>query len=88
MVCHRADPSGPIFTSSDPDILYSADFAIGIYTAEYKLADDTIKTTGPIVFSVQGPSLTCNDDINVPFGSACMIQLQPCLLYTSDAADE
>ncbi len=75
MVCHRADPSGPAF--ADPTLLYGADFSIGIYTAEYKLANDTVKTTGPIVFSVQGPSLTCNDEINVPFGSACMIQLQP-----------
>ncbi len=74
-VCHRTGPLEPTFP--DPNKLYGADFAIGLYTAEYKLADDTIKTTGPIVFSVQGPSLTCNDDINVPFGSACMIQLQP-----------
>ncbi len=74
-VCHRSGPSGS--ASTDANRLYGADFAIGVYTAEYKLADDTIKTTGPIVFSVQGPSLTCNDDINVAFGSACMIQLQP-----------
>ena len=74
-VCHRTGPLEP--TYPDPNQLYGADFTIGLYTAEYKLADDTIKTTGPIVFSVQGPSLTCNDDLNIPFGSACMIQIQP-----------
>jgi len=74
-VCYRTGPSTP--TSSNPNILFSGEFGIGIYTAEYLLANDPLKTTGPIVFSVQGPSLTCNDEINVPFGSACAIQLQP-----------
>jgi len=52
------------------------EFAIGIYTVEYVLqADKEKKTSGS--FSVQAPALVCNDDIIVPFGSACMIQLTP-----------
>jgi len=78
---HKIDEDGVCtFEGVSPPsagILYGADFAIGIYTAEYQLKADPLKTTGPAVFSVQGPQLTCNDAINVPFGSACMIQLDP-----------
>jgi uncharacterized Zn-binding protein involved in type VI secretion len=51
-------------------------FAIGIYNVEYTLkSDPTKKKTA--TFSVQAPSLVCNNKIEVPFGSACMIQLTP-----------
>ena len=51
-------------------------FALGSYSVTYKLKSDTTKTNTQ-VFSVQAPSLVCNDDINVPLGSACMIVLTP-----------
>ena len=51
-------------------------FAIGSYKATYTLKSDTEKTSTSI-FSVQAPSLVCNDNINVPLGSACMIVLTP-----------
>lgn len=51
-------------------------FAIGVYSAEYTLlSDDKKKKVVP--FSVQAPSLVCNDNIIVPFGSACLLQLRP-----------
>jgi len=80
-VSHEKDANGVFqfvgVLPTTPGVLYGIDFAIGIYTAEYQLKADPLKTTGPAVFSVQGPQLTCNDAINVPFGSACMIQIQP-----------
>ena len=51
-------------------------FAIGSYKATWKLKSDPTKTAEAI-FSVQAPSLVCNDDIIVPLGSACMIVLTP-----------
>lgn len=51
-------------------------FAIGSYLATYKWKFDTAKVK-TAAFSVQAPSLICNDDIEVPLGSACMIQLTP-----------
>ena len=51
-------------------------FAIGSYKVTYTLKSDAAKTTSA-TFSVQAPSLVCNDEINVPIGSACMIVLTP-----------
>ena len=51
-------------------------FAIGSYKATYTLKSDKEKTSTSI-FSVQAPSLVCNDNINVPLGAACMIVLTP-----------
>jgi len=51
-------------------------FAIGSYKATYILKADPEKTSTSI-FSVQAPSLVCNDEINIPLGSACMIVLTP-----------
>ena len=51
-------------------------FAIGSYKATFTLKSDTEKTSETI-FSVQAPALVCNDNINVPLGSACMIVLTP-----------
>jgi len=51
-------------------------FGIGTYLVEYKLKSDTVKTTQGIL-SVQGTPLVCNDEINVPLGSACDIILTP-----------
>ena len=51
-------------------------FAIGTYTVEYKLKSDTVKAT-TATLTVQAPTLVCNDEINVPLGSSCAIQLTP-----------
>ncbi len=51
-------------------------FAIGSYKATFTLKSDPAKTKSA-VFSVQAPSLVCNDNINIPLGSACMIVLTP-----------
>ena len=51
-------------------------FAFGSYKADYTLLSDKAKTKSA-TFSVQAPSLVCNDDIRVPLGSACMIVLTP-----------
>ena len=51
-------------------------FAIGSYQATYTLKSDTEKKSTSI-FSVQAPSLVCNDNINIPLGAACMIVITP-----------
>jgi hypothetical protein len=51
-------------------------FAVGTYVVEYTLLVDKTKTL-TVPFSVQAPALVCNDNINIPFGSACIIQLHP-----------
>jgi len=61
--------SGAISTVTDT-------FAIGSYKVTYTLKSDPAKTKSE-VFSVQAPSLVCNDNINIPLGSACMIVLTP-----------
>ena len=51
-------------------------FALGTYIVQYKLKSDTTKEM-QAVLAVQAPSLVCNDEINVPLGSSCAIQLTP-----------
>jgi len=51
-------------------------FGLGTYLVEYKLKSDTVKTTQGIM-TVQGAALVCNDEVNVPLGSACNIILTP-----------
>ncbi len=51
-------------------------FAIGQYIVECKLKSDTTKVITQL-FSVQAPSLVCNDEINVSLGAACMAVLGP-----------
>jgi hypothetical protein len=51
-------------------------FAIGSYSVTYTLKSDKEKKS-TATFSVQAPSLVCNDNIRVPLGSACMIVLTP-----------
>ncbi len=51
-------------------------FAIGQYIVECKLLADTTKVITQL-FSVQAPSLVCNDEINVSMGAACMAVLKP-----------
>ena len=51
-------------------------FAIGQYFVECKLMSDTTKVITQL-FSVQAPSLVCNDEINVSMGAACMTVLGP-----------
>ena len=51
-------------------------FAIGIYKAVWTLKKYPAYKVEKI-FSVQGPTLVCNDDINVPLGSACILDITP-----------
>ena len=51
-------------------------FAIGTYLVNYKLKGDTTKTA-LTYFTVSAPSLVCNDNVRIPFGSACMISITP-----------
>jgi len=51
-------------------------FAIGTYSAEYTLLSD-IKQKLTIPFTVQAPTLVCNDNVTIPFGSACFLQISP-----------
>ncbi len=55
---------------------FTRQFAIGNYSVVYKLESDTTKTRTQY-FSVQAPALVCNDDVNIPLGSACMIVISP-----------
>ena len=57
-------------------------FAIGIYSAEYTLVSDT-KKKKTIPFSVQAPALVCNDNIIIPFGSACLLFITPDVILES-----
>ena len=43
----------------------------GIYTAEWFVTSDPTKTTGEQPFSVSLPALVCNDNVEIPLGSAC-----------------
>ncbi len=51
-------------------------FAIGSYSAEYMLLSD-VKKQLIVPFSVQAPTLVCNDNVTIPFGSACFLQIAP-----------
>lgn len=51
-------------------------FAVGTYSAEYTLLSSAKKKL-TVPFSVQAPALVCNDQIIVPLGSACLMQLTP-----------
>ncbi len=51
-------------------------FAIGNYSVEYILVSDPAKKR-TVYFSIQGPSLVCNDEVEAPLGAACMITLTP-----------
>lgn len=65
-----------ILTFSGAANAVSDTFAIGVYSAEYTLLSKPKKKL-LVPFSVQAPTLVCNDQIIVPFGSACTIQLTP-----------
>lgn len=53
-------------------------FAIGIYTVKYVLlSDQHVDKTITSQITVQAPNLVCNDDIIIPFGSACMVAVTP-----------
>lgn len=59
-----------------PMAIASDTFAIGIYTVRYTLCSDPTKIQTSQI-TVQAPNLVCNDDIRIPFGSACMIAVTP-----------
>jgi hypothetical protein len=51
-------------------------FAIGIYKAVWSSKKYPAYKKEKF-FTVQGPSLVCNDDISVPLGSACVLDITP-----------
>jgi len=51
-------------------------FAVGFYTIDYTILNDATKTKSATI-TVQAPNLVCNDEINIPFGSACAITVTP-----------
>ena len=55
---------------------FTGDFGIGQYSIEFQLKSDAQKSVQSF-FSVQAPSLVCNDEINVPLGAACLAVLKP-----------
>ncbi len=54
-------------------------FGIGIYKAVWSLKKYPSYKIEKY-FSVQGPTMVCNDEITVPFGSACAIDFTPDML--------
>jgi len=53
-------------------------FALGFYTVNYKIkSDDHESKQKNSTITVQAPNLVCNDDIQIPFGSACQIAVTP-----------
>jgi len=56
--------------------LMTRNFAIGEYLVECKLLSDTTKVINQL-FSVQPPSLVCNDELNVALGAGCITTLAP-----------
>ena len=50
----------------------------GIYNVEYTLlADPSDEKKQTDRFAAQLPNLVCNDNLNIPFGSACAVQILP-----------
>ena len=62
--------------SKNKGMVITDKFAIGTYLVNYKLKGDTTKTA-LTYFTVSAPSLTCNDNVRIPFGSACAISITP-----------
>ncbi len=70
--CHEETIS-----ATDGDAIVE-DFGVGSYLVTYTLlADPDVSKQKTATFTVQAPSLICNDNIEVPFGSACAVQLTP-----------
>ena len=65
-----------ILTNAGVQNSITEQFAIGAYSAEYTLLSDN-KRYIRIPFTVQAPTLVCNDNVTIPFGSACFLQISP-----------
>ena len=52
-------------------------FGPGLYTGEWIMAADTVKRSDLEPFAVSLPGLVCNNDVNIPLGSACAIEIAP-----------
>jgi len=65
--------------SKNQNMAITDKFAIGTYLVNYKLKGDTTKTS-LTYFTVSAPNLVCNDNVRVPFGSACGIRITPDML--------
>ncbi|MFK7980818.1 MAG: hypothetical protein AB8G86_12610, partial [Saprospiraceae bacterium] len=63
----------------------SKTFALGIYTVHYVLLSDPTKRQTSTV-TVQAPNLVCNDNVIIPFGSACAVAITPDMILEQPAA--
>ena len=50
-------------------------FAPGSFIVEYRLASDSTKTTGDLLFTVDVPNLICNDEVNTSLTPTCGLDL-------------
>ena len=57
-------------------------FAIGTYIVTYKLKSDSSKQA-TTYFSVNSPSLVCNDELNLALGSGCEAMIMPDMILES-----
>ena len=73
-----------LLTRSGVENAITDTFAIGIYAAEYTLLSDREKKE-IIPFTVQAPALACNDKVDIPFGSACLLFITPDVILESPA---
>lgn len=68
--------------SQNANMSFTDTFAFGSYVAEYKLKiDSTILTRS--FFSVQPPTLACNDTLNVGMDASCGVTILPDMLLES-----
>ena len=73
-VCFEADYAA---ASVIPDPVAIGAFGAGLYTAEWYITVDPKKTSKKQPFSISLPALVCNDDVNIPLGSACALEIAP-----------
>lgn len=65
--------------SKNQNMSVTREFGIGTYLVEYKLKGDTSKSE-LTYFSITPPSLTCNDEVNIPLGYSCGVMIEPDML--------
>jgi hypothetical protein len=62
--------------SKQQNMTISDRFAIGSYIVTYKLKSDTTKQA-TTYFTINEPSLVCNDQVSISIGSACEVMITP-----------
>ena len=69
--CHNM-----VYTAPISDVALG-NYGSGLYTAEWYVTLDPVKTTGKQPFSISLPALVCNDDVNIPLDSDCGLEVAP-----------